>query len=98
MSIAIDEAARRGDSGKSTRQQLLDAVPPAHGSSSSGKVCLVGAGPGDPELITLKGLRYLRAADVVVYDRLINLSLLDEVRPGAERVFAGKEPGCHPMK
>src|SRR5713101_9564495 len=98
MSIAIDEAARRGDNGKSTRQQLLDAVPLAHGSSSSGKVCLVGAGPGDPELITLKGLRYLRAADVVVYDRLINVSLLDEVRPEAERVFAGKEPGCHPMK
>src|SRR6266852_5234211 len=67
-------------------------------SSASGKVCLVGAGPGDPELITLKGLRYLRAADVVVYDRLINLSLLDEVRPEAERVFAGKEPGCHSMK
>src|SRR5713226_10419943 len=98
MSIAIDEATRRGDNGKSTRQQLLDAAPPAHGSSSSGKVCLVGAGPGDPELITLKGLRYLRAADVVVYDRLINVSLLDEVRPEAERVFAGKEPGCHPMK
>ena len=98
MSIAIDKATRRGDSGKSTRQQLNDAAPPAHGSSSSGKVCLVGAGPGDPELITLKGLRYLRAADVVVYDRLINLSLLDEVRPEAERLFAGKEPGCHSMK
>src|SRR5581483_1129228 len=62
-----------------------------------GKVYLVGAGPGDPELITLKGLRCLRAADVVLYDRLISPLLLDEMRPGAERVFVGKEPGFHSM-
>ncbi len=66
--------------------------------SSCGKVYLVGAGPGDPELITLKGLRCLRVADVVVYDRLVNLSLLDEAPSGAERVFAGKKTGCHAVK
>lgn len=65
--------------------------------SLNGMVYLVGAGPGDPELITLKGLRCLHAADVVVYDRLISPILLDEVRPEAERVFAGKGPGCHSM-
>ena len=69
-----------------------------HKPSSSGKVYLVGAGPGDPELITLKGLRCLRMADVVVYDRLVNLSLLDEAPSGAERVFVGKKTGCHSVK
>src|SRR2546429_7436596 len=60
-----------------------------------GKVFLVGAGPGDAELITLKGLRYLRQADVVLYDRLISPFLLDETRPGTELIFVGKEPGYH---
>ncbi len=60
-------------------------------------VYLIGAGPGDPELMTLKGLRCLRAADVIIYDRLINPSLLEEARPGAELIFAGKARGCHQM-
>ncbi len=62
-----------------------------------GKVFLVGAGPGDPELITVRGLRCLRRADVVIYDRLVSEALLDEVPPGAERIFAGKAPGAHTM-
>src|SRR5437588_8115146 len=66
-------------------------------SNSCGKVYLIGAGPGDPELITVKGLRYLRTADVVLYDRLISMDLLDEVRADAERVFVGKGPRCHIM-
>ena len=66
--------------------------------SSRGKVFFVGAGPGDPELITLKGLRILRKAGVVVYDRLICPDLLDEAPSQAERVFVGKEPGHHSMK
>jgi uroporphyrin-III C-methyltransferase len=66
--------------------------------SPYGRVYLVGAGPGDPELITLKGLRCLRMADVVVYDRLVNLSLLDEAPSRSERVFAGKKAGCHAVK
>lgn len=65
--------------------------------AQTGKVFLVGAGPGDAELITVKGLRYLRQADVVLYDRLISPLLLDETRPGTELVFVGKEPGCHSM-
>jgi uroporphyrin-III C-methyltransferase len=58
-------------------------------------VILVGAGPGDPELITVKGLRWLRRADVVVYDQLVNPSLLDEAPAGALRIFAGKSAGRH---
>lgn len=58
-----------------------------------GLVSLVGAGPGDHELITCKGLRRLRAADVVVYDRLVARQLIDEAPPHAERVDVGKRPG-----
>lgn len=59
------------------------------------KVYLVGAGPGDPELITVKGLRLLQRADVVVYDALINLDLLDHLPLTAERILAGKRGGNH---
>ncbi len=59
----------------------------------SGRVVLVGAGPGDPDLITLKGVKALAGADVVVYDRLVAPELLDFCPPQAERVYAGKEPG-----
>jgi uroporphyrinogen III methyltransferase/synthase len=58
-----------------------------------GKVHLVGAGPGDPGLITVKGLQALKQADVVVYDRLVDPLLLRAVPESAERVFAGKERG-----
>ena len=60
-------------------------------------VSFVGAGPGDPELITLKGLRRLRAAEVVLHDRLIPAALLDEVAPGATVIDVGKAPGRHCM-
>ena len=58
-----------------------------------GKVVLVGAGPGDPELITVKGLKALASADVVVYDRLVSPELLAAAKPGAELIYVGKEPG-----
>ena len=58
-----------------------------------GRVSLVGAGPGDPGLITIKGIRCLEAADVVVYDRLVDHRLLDHARPGAELIDVGKLAG-----
>lgn len=61
----------------------------------SGKVYLVGAGPGDPGLITVKGLRLIQQADVIVYDRLIPHELLDAARPDAEKIDAGKQPQKH---
>ncbi len=62
---------------------------------SKGKVYLVGAGPGDPGLITVKGLEAIRRADVILYDRLIAKELLAHARPDAEMVYVGKEPGRH---
>jgi uroporphyrin-III C-methyltransferase len=59
----------------------------------TGRVLLVGAGPGDPELITLRGARALAEADVVVYDRLVAPALLDLASPAAQRIYVGKEPG-----
>ncbi len=59
----------------------------------SGKVYIVGAGPGDPELITLKGLRAIQAADVLLYDRLVHPDLVSEAPPRAIRHYVGKERG-----
>lgn len=63
----------------------------------AGKVYLVGAGPGDPELLTLKGRRALGEAEVVVYDRLANPKLLEWAPAGAERIYAGKEAQRHAL-
>jgi uroporphyrinogen III methyltransferase/synthase len=62
-----------------------------------GTVYLVGAGPGDPGLMTLRGLEILKAADVVVYDRLANDSLLVEARSDARLIYVGKEAGKHAL-
>ncbi len=59
----------------------------------TGRVSIVGAGPGDTELITVRGLARVRAADVLVYDRLVAPGLIAEAPPGAERVFVGKARG-----
>lgn len=64
-------------------------------TTARGIVYLVGAGPGDPGLITVRGLRLLRSAEVVVHDRLIPHELLLETRRGAEVIGVGKEPGRH---
>ena len=53
-------------------------------------VYLVGAGPGDPDLLTVKALRLLREVDVVVYDKLVSQPILDLIPPGTTRIFAGK--------
>ena len=59
------------------------------------KLTLVGAGPGDPELITLKGIRALQQADVVMYDALVHPDLLDHCRPDALKVYVGKRRGAY---
>lgn len=62
------------------------------------RVSLVGAGPGDPELLTLKALSRLQNADVVVFDHLITSTILDLVSPNAQRIFAGKRRNEHSMR
>jgi uroporphyrinogen III methyltransferase/synthase len=66
-------------------------------TAPKGFVSLVGAGPGDPGLLTLAGRDRLVAADVVIYDRLIGGAILDHVGPKAERIFAGKEASRHAL-
>jgi uroporphyrin-III C-methyltransferase len=63
----------------------------------SPKLTLVGAGPGDPELITLKAVRVLQNADVILYDALANNQLLDYAKEGCVKVFVGKRFGCHAL-
>jgi uroporphyrin-III C-methyltransferase len=67
------------------------------GGFVNGKVFIVGAGPGDPRLITVQGINCLQMADVVVYDRLIDPALLEEAPVQAKRVYVGKESGHHSL-
>lgn len=91
--------------GALARRRLLERLEggiPAGGTMKIatgrvGRVAIVGAGPGDPGLMTVRGLELLRQADVVIYDRLVNPSLLDEAPPHALRIFAGKWSGTHYM-
>ncbi|WP_300364387.1 uroporphyrinogen-III C-methyltransferase [Hydrogenimonas sp.] len=62
-----------------------------------GKVYLTGAGPGDIDLLTVKALRVVREADVIIYDRLANPDILKEAKPGCEFVYVGKEDGRHTL-
>lgn len=63
-----------------------------------GKVYITGAGPGDPQLITLKGLKSIQQADVLIYDRLVSPELLNYALPHAKLIFAGKSPGFHMLQ
>src|SRR4051812_44077479 len=60
----------------------------------SKKLILVGAGPGDPELISIKGIKALQSADVVLYDALVHADVLNYA-PGAEKIYVGKRAGQH---
>jgi uroporphyrin-III C-methyltransferase len=76
------------------------AQPPVNNPSeaTAGRVYLVGAGPGDPELLTLRAVRLLKSADVVVYDQLVSDAVLGYVAPGAQRIFAGKRRNEHTLR
>lgn len=62
-----------------------------------GRIMLVGAGPGDPDLLTLKAVKTFEQADVVVYDRLVSSAILGLLPEGVARIDVGKQPNCHPV-
>lgn len=66
-------------------------------NAQTGKVFLIGSGPGDPDFLTVKALRLIRTADVVVYDRLVSAEIMALIPAGTRRIDVGKLPQCHKL-
>lgn len=91
----IAQSVLNGDE-RLAREQMLAALNrPDDERETQGRVTLVGAGPGDPELLTIKAARALQEADLIVYDRLVGPGVLDHARRDADRLFVGKTKGEH---
>lgn len=82
-----------------TTPPRMTATPSDKRSSQPGRgsVALVGAGPGDPELLTVRAVRLISCADALVYDHLVAADILEITRPEAERIYVGKEAGNHTL-
>lgn len=78
-------------------KNILTLLPSRKPQKALGHVSLVGAGPGDPELITLKAVRLLKEADAIVYDRLANPEFLEYAKIGCETIYVGKKKDQHSL-
>ena len=92
---AAAEAMLEGDEDRARALIGAAIVAAAEAPAALGRVLLVGAGPGDPELLTMKAVRALKAADVILYDRLVGEGVLDHARREAELIPVGKAKGAH---
>ena len=88
--------AGKEEAAKTALQKEIDAIT-TDDTARSGEVYLVGAGPGDPDLITFRALRLMQQSDVVVYDRLVAPQILDLVRRDAEKIYVGKARAKHTL-
>ncbi|MEY8264135.1 MAG: siroheme synthase CysG [Bermanella sp.] len=82
---------------KAAEQALSTELASTEDTPTTGIVYLVGGGPGDPELLTIKALRILQQADIIIYDRLVSAEVINLARRDAERIYAGKKRAQHTL-
>lgn len=92
----ISEQVLQGNSVKAD-MMISEKLSSIDSSEAKGEVYLVGAGPGDPDLLTFRALRLMQKADVVVYDRLVSAEILELVRRDAEKIYVGKAKSNHTL-
>ncbi|HBZ43194.1 MAG TPA: uroporphyrinogen-III C-methyltransferase [Maritimibacter sp.] len=93
----VGDAFLGGEEGLAEERLIAELEGGADKDLKRGEVWLVGAGPGDPDLLTFKALRMMQHADVVLYDRLVGDGIIDLVRRDAERIYVGKKSGDHTL-